>query len=127
MNGPPLDAAREQLGERINRLRRTAGLSQEELARRAGVTERQIRRYERGVYTPRAAVLSRIAVALETTADYLLAGQVLPAEDGLSAILPRLDALPAELRSHLVELLDAVLKAHDLTRPEQRVAETPEV
>ena len=63
-------------------------------------------------------------MALETTTDYLLAGQVSPAEDGLAAILPRLDALPAELRVHLFELLDAVLKAQDLSRPEQRVSET---
>ena len=120
MKPPP-----ELLGKRISRLRRIAGLSQEELGRRAGVDEVRISKYERGVHAPGAAVLGRIAVALETTTDYLLAGQVSPAEDRLSAILPRLDALPAELRTHLFELLDAVLKAHDLTRPKQSVAETP--
>jgi transcriptional regulator with XRE-family HTH domain len=124
MNGPEHTTPGEQLGERISRLRRSAGLSQEELGRRAGVKAVQISKYERGVYAPRAAILGRVAVALETTADYLLAGQVAAAKDGLAAVLPRLDALPAELRAHLFELLDAVLKAHDLTRPEQHV-ETP--
>ena len=127
MSEPPREAAREQLGERISRLRRAAGLSQAELGRRVGVEAVQISKYERGFYAPRAAVLSRLAVALETTTDYLLAGQVEAAKDGLAAVLPRLDALPMELRSHLFELLDAVLKAYDLTRPEQRVTETTEV
>ncbi len=127
MNGPEQQAAPgEQLGERLRRLRRSAGLSQEELARQAGVKALQISKYERGIYAPRAAVLGRIAVALETTTDYLLAGQAVAAKDGLTTVLPRLDALPAELRAHLFELLDAVLRAHDLTRPQQRVAETPE-
>ena len=126
MNGPPRHADREQLGERISRLRRSAGLSQEELGRRAGVKAVQISKYERGIYAPRAAVLGRIAAALETTADYLLAGHMPAAKDGLTAVLPRLDALPAELRATLGELLVAVVRAHDLTRPEQRVAETPE-
>jgi transcriptional regulator with XRE-family HTH domain len=125
MNGPARHAGREQLGERISRLRRSVGLSQEELGRRAGVKAVQISKYERGIYAPRAAVLGRIAAALGTTADYLLAGQMPAAKDGLTAVLPRLDALPAELRAHLFELLDAVLRAHDLTRPEQRAAEAP--
>ncbi len=126
MSRPPREAAREQLGERIARLRRNVGLSQEELGRRVGVKAVQSSKYERGFYAPRASVLSRLAVALETTADHLLTGQVEAAKDGLATVLPRLEALPAELRAHLFELLDAVLKAHDLTRPEQRVAETPE-
>lgn len=125
MSRPTGQAAPEQLGERINRLRRKAGLSQEELGRRAGVKAVQISKYERGIYAPRAAVLGRIAAALETTADYLLSGQMPAAKDELTAVLPRLDALPAELRAHLFELLDAVLRAHDLTRPEQRAAESP--
>jgi len=126
MNGPEQQAVPgEQLGEHISRLRRSAGLSQEELGRRAGVKAVQISKYERGIYAPRAAVLGRLAAALETTTDYLLAGQAAAAKDGLAAVLPRLDALPAELRAHLFELLDAILKAHDLTRPEQRVTETP--
>jgi len=126
MNGPKHATHGEQLGERISRLRRAAGLSQEELGRRAGVKAVQISKYERAIYAPRAAILGRLAVALETTTDYLLAGQVAAAKDGLAGVLPRLDTLPAERRAHLFELLNAVLRAHALTRPEQRVTETPE-
>lgn len=126
MSGPTGHAAGEQLGDRINRLRRGAGLSQEELGRRAGVQAVQISKYERGIYAPRTAILGRIAMALDTTADYLLSGQMPVGQDRLAATVSRLDALPAELRAHLFELLEAVFRAHDLTRPQQPASETPQ-
>lgn len=46
-------------------LRRRAGLTQEELAERAGLTARSIRNLERGQHRPRRRTLTRIRAALE--------------------------------------------------------------
>lgn len=110
-----------RLGERIRRLRRGEGMSQVELGRRVGVKAVQISSYERGIYAPRIAVLGRIAEALETTTDYLLAGT---GGGRLKALLPLLDGLPAEQRANLVEFLEALLRAHSLRQPEQQAETT---
>ncbi|MHB8463659.1 MAG: helix-turn-helix domain-containing protein, partial [Acidimicrobiales bacterium] len=49
--------------QRIRALRCRAGLTQDELARRAGTSQPAINRYERGRAVPSAATLERIARA----------------------------------------------------------------
>lgn len=60
--------------ERMSKLMRKNGLSQKELAAKAGVTESAMSYYVKGERTPRSDVLTRIAKALGTTTDYLLGG-----------------------------------------------------
>ena len=122
MNGPEHATHGEQLGERISRLRSSAGLSTAELARRVGVKGVQMSNYELGRYKPRIAVLGRIAVALGTTTDYLVSGH---GGGGLELLWSLVNGLPAEQRANLVEFLEALLKVHSLKQQEQRVAETP--
>ena len=64
----------EALGERIKEYLEKTGMSQKELAEKTGCTEAAISHYIRGDRTPRASVLSRIAIALGTTSDYLMEG-----------------------------------------------------
>lgn len=64
----------DTLGERIKELSTKAHLSQKELAEKAGVTEAAISHYIKGDRSPRSAVMSRIAIALGTTSDYLAQG-----------------------------------------------------
>jgi transcriptional regulator with XRE-family HTH domain len=123
MNGPEHATHGEQLGERISRLRSSAGLSTAGLARRVGIRGVQMSNYELGRYKPRIAVLGRIAVALGTTTDYLVSGR---GGGGLEAIWPLVNGLPAEQRANLMEFLAALLKVHSLTQSEQRVAATPQ-
>jgi len=58
----PVDVA---VGARIRLLRKVRGLSQQALAEAVGVTFRQIQKYERGAHRVSAAMLSRIASALD--------------------------------------------------------------
>lgn len=58
---------RLDLAEALYRARQTAGLSQSELARRAGTTQAQISLVENGGRTPRLETLRRIAEALGLT------------------------------------------------------------
>ncbi len=64
----------ESLGERIKELLEKMEMSQKELAEKTGCTEAAISHYIRGDRTPRSSVLSKIAIALGTTSDYLMEG-----------------------------------------------------
>lgn len=65
---------RNKLSVRMEELLKSRGITQKELARRAGVTEAAISHYIKGDRTPRSSVLSRIAIVLSTTSDYLMEG-----------------------------------------------------
>jgi HTH-type transcriptional regulator / antitoxin HipB len=56
-----------ELGAMVRQLRLDAGLSQEELAQRAGMTQPALSRLERGGGIPTITVLDRIASALQAT------------------------------------------------------------
>lgn len=61
-------------GAFIARKRKEAGLTQLELAEMLGVTNRAVSKWETGAGLPDTALLTRLADALATTADALLAG-----------------------------------------------------
>ena len=63
---PPaeLDQARRQFGFRVRAMREEAGLTQEELAHRAGLSRKTIGRVEVGTYSPRLSHVFEIAHAL---------------------------------------------------------------
>ena len=73
LNDPEIGAGYEEarraieLGAMVRQLRLDAGLSQEELARRAEMTQPALSRLERGGGIPTIAVLDRIASALHAT------------------------------------------------------------
>jgi transcriptional regulator with XRE-family HTH domain len=102
------------LGERIRRLREDEGWSQRELAWRAGLKPRALSKYELGIYEPSLAAVKAIAGALHTTTDHLTgaSGPETAVDTRLKSLLARLDELPAEQRSSLAEILDALLKIH---------------
>jgi transcriptional regulator with XRE-family HTH domain len=58
------NAIQKKLGGRIVEFRRAAGLTQEQLAEKVGVTPVTISRLERGVTVPSLATLSKIGEAL---------------------------------------------------------------
>lgn len=60
------------LGSRIRELRTQKRLKQAELGAIVGLTYVQIGRYEIGKAKPAADMLSKLAKALDTTADYLV-------------------------------------------------------
>ena len=62
------------VGERIKELRTKAGLTQSGLAKLVEMTYIQIGRYETKKANPSSEVLQKIAMALNTTTDYLMNG-----------------------------------------------------
>ena len=61
-----------QLGSRIRQARDRAGLTQEQLAERIGVSRTAIARYESGEIEPKLHNLAAIAVVLNVSCDELL-------------------------------------------------------
>lgn len=74
------------LGPRIAALRRAAGLSQGELARRLQVSPSAIGMYEQGRREPSSEILVALARTLGVTVDYLLTGQASPQEQDTVAL-----------------------------------------
>ncbi len=69
-----------ELSERIIRARKAAGLSQEELGQRLGVTRQAVSKWETGQTKPDADMLVLLCRELGLTADYLLLGVEEPAQ-----------------------------------------------
>lgn len=61
-----------KLAQNLERLRTEHQLTQEELAKRVGVSQPAIAQYERGTATPRLYVTIRLAAALSTTVEELI-------------------------------------------------------
>lgn len=65
------EAASDEVGSRLKAIRQRFGLSQRELARRAGLTNGSISLIEQGQVSPSIAALRRITAALSLTlADF---------------------------------------------------------
>lgn len=64
----------ETMGERIQQLRKTAGLTQADLAKKIDISHTQMARYEiKNIYPP-ADVLKNLAELFGTTIDFLVMG-----------------------------------------------------
>lgn len=69
------------LAERLVRRRRVAGLSQAELARRAGVRPETLNRIERGRTTPDFATIRKLVVAMNAAEQEALAAASSPPQE----------------------------------------------
>lgn len=67
-----------QLGTRLRHMRMTRKLTLKECAHKAGCSESQVSKVERGLVAPSLAMLHRLAAALETNVSYLV-GEHTPA------------------------------------------------
>ena len=82
------------LGNRIQKLRRGRGLSQETLAERLGVTRQAVSKWETGESLPDVVRLAQLADLFGVSTDYLIRG--VPAEDTPAApIAPAPQETPA--------------------------------
>jgi len=70
-----IDGAHSEFALRLRERRKLKGITLEELARSAGVSQRTISLYEKGKFLPRAAPLDAIAKKLDVSPQYLKDGQ----------------------------------------------------
>lgn len=64
-----------KFNERLRAIRKEKGLTQAELAEKAGIAVNSVRLYEAGARLPKLDTIARIAVAMGLTANDLMAGQ----------------------------------------------------
>jgi len=109
-------------GEKLKKLRKDRGWSQDELGRRVGVHGRHIGKYEIGRAMPNADTVVRIAETLGVTIDYLLLDD-LAAESAPSAALrdeellrkfEAVEKMDDEDRRVIASLIDAYIKKHQI-------------
>lgn len=67
----------DKVGNAIAYLRKKAGYTQKDLADRIGVSDKAVSKWERGLGMPDISYLRKLAILLDTTADNLLAGDVI--------------------------------------------------
>ena len=93
--------------DRLIRARRTAGLTQAQIAQRLGVSDKAVSGWERGMSPPRSHRLSALANILGTTTSYLMDD-----EAGLSDIdrqlRARISGMKLEQKKRALRLLNAL-------------------
>ncbi len=72
------------ISERIKKLRIENNLTQSDLAEKVGLTYVQIGRYEKGKSSPSSDILQKLAVALNTSSDFLMNGNTQQVEAQLT-------------------------------------------
>ena len=107
--------AKGTLATRLKVARDNKEVSQQELAKLAGVHYTNIGCYERGDASPSADVLNKIARALEVSPDYLMNGTLdnkateLLKDERLLNQYKKIEALSDEKKNLLIEFLDGFI------------------
>lgn len=103
------------IGRNIRNLRKDKGLSQAELARKTGVSQKVISAYERNYRLPPSTFIPVVAETLGTTPDALYdTGEGKSSglkRSSLWKIVERLEGIPENERDKVFELIDKFLKS----------------
>jgi transcriptional regulator with XRE-family HTH domain len=106
------------LGKRIRQLRLQRGWSQQELAEKVGIGQKQVSAYERDANTPSGEIFIALARALDVSLDYLAqlaeedASQVAVADRELLEKVQHVDKLSEEDRALVKGVMDLVILKH---------------
>ena len=94
-------------GKRIQYLRKVNGMTQEELAIKLNISDRHLRRIERGEGTASIDLLVEVAISLNTTLDFLILGVLdTPRERELNAQIKKQNQNIQNFKSKLNSLID---------------------
>lgn len=80
-----------QIGEVIRKYRKSKNMTQEDMAKRLGVTTPAVNKWEKGVTQPDIMLLAPIARCLDITLETLLSFQVEPTEEEINRIVREID------------------------------------
>jgi transcriptional regulator with XRE-family HTH domain len=115
--GRPTAKPRAALGERIAAARLEAGLTQQQLADKLGVTQRVVTYWEREAAGLRADQLAKLAEALGVSADFFLGREQKKRSNGpvgkAKAIFDRVSALPRDRQQKILGAVEDMLVAHE--------------
>jgi len=111
-----LSKMKETLADRIQTLRKQAGLTQVELADKIGVSKSQFIRYESKNVQPPANIINKLADALGTSVDFLISGdknEKAKASLKNSELIQRfkeVDSLPEDEQGVLIKIISAYVR-----------------
>ncbi len=114
-------ASEETFGERLARLRKTAGYSLRELAAEVGVSHRMLVYYEKHAEHPPAHLLPQLARALGISTDQFLGVETVKSpgrarDNKLWRRFSQVEKLPPPTRKQIVQILDAFLENEKLKK-----------
>lgn len=110
---PPIDSS---IGTTLARIRKEHGLTQTELAGKAGISQQQLSHYEQGNLHITAEMIVRLSKILHISSDELLNLQETTASRSLSLRFTRrikeLDALQEHKKKAILQVLDDLIRAN---------------
>jgi transcriptional regulator with XRE-family HTH domain len=113
--GRPAKRPRPPFGERLHALREAAGLSQQQLAERVGISQAAYAWWERRPVALRPDQIQKLATVLDVSADDLLGVQPKRAKPGpktkLQAQIEQIQRLPRAKQQTISEVLDMAVKS----------------
>ena len=95
-----------EFGEKLAQIRKDKKMSQQELAKKAGIHANVLGRYERGEARPFIEVGVKLAQALEVSTDYLLGNSNLDIDMNTLKKIEEIAKLPEENRQQLLQMID---------------------
>lgn len=112
--GRPAKHTRSAFGDRLAHARHLAGLTQEQLARKLGITQRVLSHWERAPVALRAEQLMALATALHVSADFLLGREpATPRTSGPAGKARRafeqVSQLPRHQQQKIIEVVEALV------------------
>jgi len=101
--------------KRLAELRKQHKISQEELAKKIGVHQNVIGRYERGEARPSIELATKLANALEVSLDYLVGNTDIELDKAIIDKIITIQKLPDEDKNCIMYSLDGLIQ-HAKTR-----------
>ena len=113
---PPLNLGKETIGQRLARLRKERGYTQEELADKMGLIQALISAYELDKLRLHAEMVVRFAKALNVSADSILCIKPEQNDNNKPSLkiirrLKRIETIPPSQQKLLLKTIDTFLKA----------------
>lgn len=100
-----------ELGKKIQEARKKMGYTQESLAEKADIGVMYLGEIERGVKTPSLKLFTKLIVALEISADYVLRDELPSGKEYIyDEITKKLEDLTPKQRKTAVDILEAYIK-----------------
>ena len=99
------------IGERLYRIRKRFGLTQLEVATKAGISEKTYAQFERGTLNVRLETILQICTALHITPDEIIAANPSYASARETEILARLHACNPHDKETALRLLETYLQS----------------
>jgi len=112
---PPIDLGDETIGERIARLRKERGYSQEALAKKMGIVRVLVSDYEKGRIRPHPEMVARFALAFGVATDSIIG--LKPSNSSghkpnlaIQKRMRKIEELPSAKRRVILQTIDGFIK-----------------